>query len=125
MTTPEQIPAPQPPAPPAQTPYGPQYAYAPARPTNGLAIGALVTSIVSFFVCMPVGVAGVIMGHIARRQIRERDEDGDGLALAGIILGWIAAALTLVIVLLFVAFLVWGIAMFPSEPSPAPSIGGF
>jgi hypothetical protein len=29
------------------------------------------------------------MGHVARKQIRERGEQGDGFALAGIIIGWV------------------------------------
>jgi hypothetical protein len=92
-------------APPPQLPYGSPYAYPPARPTNGLAIGSLVTSIAAFFVCGSIGIAGAIMGHMARRQLRERNEDGDGLALAGIIIGWIGFALSLVMILALVAFI--------------------
>jgi hypothetical protein len=50
------------------------------RPTNTLAILALVAS----FVISP---AGLIMGVIARQQIRQRHEGGDGLALAAINIG--------------------------------------
>jgi hypothetical protein len=41
---------------------------------------------------LAVGISapvGAILGHIARKQIRERGEQGDGMALAGIIVGWI------------------------------------
>jgi hypothetical protein len=73
--------APQP-YPPAGQPYG--YAYGPvAPPTNGLAIAAMIVAIVA------CGPAGAIMGHIARKQIRERGEQGDGFALAAIIIGWV------------------------------------
>jgi hypothetical protein len=92
-------------APPPQLPYGSPYAYPPARPTNGLAIGSLVTSIAAFFVCGSIGIVGAIMGHMARRQLRERNEDGDGLALAGIIVGWIGFALSLVMILALGAFI--------------------
>jgi hypothetical protein len=54
-----------------------------AQPTNGLAIASMIVSLVGF------GPVGAIMGHIARRQIRERNEQGDGFALAGIIVGWV------------------------------------
>jgi hypothetical protein len=60
-----------------------QFQPAATRPTNGLAIAALVCS----FICGP---AGLIMGFMARRQIRERNEGGDGLALAAIIIGAIS-----------------------------------
>jgi hypothetical protein len=33
------------------------------------------------------------MGHIARKQISERGEQGDGMALAGIIIGWITTGI--------------------------------
>jgi hypothetical protein len=68
-------------------PYGP-YVYLPAKPTNGLAIASLIVSIASFAICPFFAIVGVVLGYKARTQIRERDEDGDGLALAGIITGW-------------------------------------
>ena len=56
------------------------------RPTNTTAILALVLA----FVFAP---AGLVLGIIARKQIRQTGEEGDGLALAGIIVGAIATAL--------------------------------
>lgn len=87
----------------------PVYPYLPPRPkTNGLAVASLVISIVSAVGLFCYGIGGLtgpvgaILGHIGRRQIRERDEAGDGMALAGIIIGWIATALALLIVGLIV-----------------------
>ena len=59
-------------------------AMAPVTPTNGLAIGSLV--------CGLLGAAApaVILGHLARGQIRRTGEHGDGMAIAGLILGWLA-----------------------------------
>ena len=49
--------------------------------------------------------AGLILGIVARKQIRETGEDGDGLALAGIIVGGIVTAIfVLFIVLWIIAF---------------------
>jgi Domain of unknown function (DUF4190) len=68
------------------------------RPTNTMAILALVMA----FVFAP---AGLVLGIVARRQIRQTGEDGDGLALAGIIVGGIVTALfVLVIVFWIIAF---------------------
>jgi hypothetical protein len=68
------------------------------RPTNTMAILALVMA----FVFAP---AGLILGIVARKQIRRTGEDGDGLALAGIIVGGIVTAIfVLLIVLWIVAF---------------------
>jgi hypothetical protein len=75
--------------------------YPVSPPTNGLAIAALVCSLAGLATCISAPV-GAILGHVARRQIRERGEGGDGLALAGIIVGWVLTAL----LVLFIAFYV-------------------
>jgi hypothetical protein len=50
-------------------------------------------------------VAGAIMGHVSRRQIRDRGEGGAGMALTGIIVGWVIAALGVAfVVILILAF---------------------
>ena len=61
-----------------------------------------ILSLVLAFVFAP---AGLVLGIVARRQIRQTGEEGDGLALAGIIIGAIATAFfVLAIVLWVVAF---------------------
>ena len=99
--TAEGAPPPPPYGPPQPGPYGygPYgYPYPPPRqPTNTLAILALVFA----FVCAP---AAIVMGVVARRQIRRTGEQGQGMATAGLVIGivftvisviWIAIALTL------------------------------
>jgi hypothetical protein len=66
----------------------PYPAYPAPAPTNGLAIAALVCALAGLVVGISAPI-GAILGHVARRQIRERGEQGDGMALAGIIVGWI------------------------------------
>jgi hypothetical protein len=60
---------------------------------NGLAVASLVCSCAGFVVLIPA-VLGIIFGFIARSQIRRSGgtQGGDGLATAGIIVGfaWIA-----------------------------------
>lgn len=73
--------------------YGtPQYAaggYPPqSSSTNVMAILALVFA----FVFAPVGI---VLGHIAKKQIKERGEQGSGLATAGLVLSYIFTGLTL------------------------------
>jgi hypothetical protein len=61
-----------------------------------------ILALVMAFVFAP---AGLILGILARKQIRQTGEDGDGLALAGIIVGGIATAFfVLVIVFWIIAF---------------------
>ncbi|MDT7745061.1 MAG: hypothetical protein QOE59_4139 [Actinomycetota bacterium] len=79
-----------------------------AGPTNGLAIVSLVLSLLGLFFYI-TAIGGVICGHIARRQIREGHETGDGLALAGLIVGYIVLALG-VIFIVFVIIAIVGAA---------------
>ena len=69
--------------------YPPQ-PYNPSAPTNGLAIAALVVSILGF------SIVGVVLGHIAISQVRARNERGSGLAVAGLVLGYAGCLLWLV-----------------------------
>jgi hypothetical protein len=56
-------------------------AAAPARRrTNTLAMIAVCTGVL-------FPPAGIVVGHLARKQIRQTREDGEGLAMAGIVLG--------------------------------------
>ncbi|MER5440754.1 DUF1707 and DUF4190 domain-containing protein [Streptomyces sp. NPDC002790] len=61
-------------------------------PTNGKAIGALVCGVGTFFSAGVSAVPAVILGHMARKEIRERGESGDGMAVGGLVLGWLAVA---------------------------------
>jgi hypothetical protein len=79
------------------------------RKTNGLAIGALVTGIAALplSICYGVGgiiagLVGAILGHVARRKIRERGEDGGGMALAGIICGYLGVLLGAAVLILVI-----------------------
>lgn len=85
---PPQSPPSLPTPPPAQQPTG----------TNTLAIIALISS---FF----ISLAGVICGHIALGQIKKSGEQGRGLALAGVIIGYIGLALG-ILWIVFVFFII-------------------
>jgi hypothetical protein len=86
------------PYPPYQGPYQP---YPVARPTNGLAIAALVCGAAQFVVWITF-IPAIICGHLARRQIRRTGEQGGGLALAGLILGYVGGVLLIGLVLALV-----------------------
>jgi hypothetical protein len=89
-------------------PEGPRYyPYPVAPPTNGLAIASLVCSIAGVATCVSAPV-GAVLGHVARRQIRERGEAGDGLALAGIIVGWVLTGLLLAYLLVMAVVIILG-----------------
>lgn len=93
------------------TPYGGGYpAPAPAPPNNSNAIVALVLGIASLAFCQLIGPAAVIVGQRARREIARTGEQGDGMALAGVITGAIASALLAVALLAVVVLVVLAVA---------------
>lgn len=85
------------------------YGWAPPVGTNGLAIASLITSLVGAVltpVCfLPVLACpvGAVLGHVALRRLATSGEQGRGLALAGIIVGWIATGLLALVVVAIVA----------------------
>jgi Domain of unknown function (DUF4190) len=100
---------------PAQPAYGqpggypgyPQQAYAAPPATNTMAILALIFGII-------IAPLGIVFGFIARGQIKRTGEGGDGLALAGIIIGGI---FTVLIVLYFIFVIVVIASVAGSIPS--------
>ncbi len=90
---------------PTMQPYGGQAPYAPVpvgpapAPTNTLAIVSLVLGVVGLLMCQLTGPAGLYCGLRARREIRQRGEQGDGIALAGVITSAIATGLLALILL--------------------------
>lgn len=87
----------------------PQPAYVPPPPppqTNPWAIVSLIFSILSWIGLFGLGgIVAVITGIVARNQIRENPatQTGDGLALAGIILGGVNVLVTCIGILCFAA----------------------
>ncbi|MEG0194960.1 MAG: DUF4190 domain-containing protein [Stenotrophomonas sp.] len=72
----------------------------PPRQSNALAVVSLIAGICSWTVLPGVAaVVAIITGHLARAG----EQDGDGMALAGLIMGWlnILAAVGLVAILIF------------------------
>jgi hypothetical protein len=96
-------------------PEAPQF-FAPTR-TNTLAIIALIAA----FVFAP---AGIICGFIARNQIKVTKEQGDGMALAAILVG-------VAVIVLWVGAAIFAVSLFdhvvsncltPLPPTPAPGL---
>jgi hypothetical protein len=78
-------------------PFAPYMPSAPSAPTSGMAIAALALGISGLTVFPFLGsVLALIFGYMARNQIRSRPEElhGEGLAVAGIVTGWIGVVLT-------------------------------
>jgi uncharacterized protein DUF4190 len=94
---------PQPPPPPP-APYMQQVPMVPR--TNNLAIVSLIFGVVAWVLCPIVGaVVAVVTGHRARGEIRTSGEGGEGMALAGLILGYLNLGLVGVSILVIVLIL--------------------
>ena len=49
-----------------------------------------------------LSILAVVLGHMSRAQIRRNADDGDGLAVAGLVLGYVAIGIIAVGLLLIV-----------------------
>jgi len=69
----------------------------PVAKTNGLAVASLVCGFAQFLVGPLATLPAIVFGHMARNQIKQTGEQGSGLALAGLVLGWGAVALGIIL----------------------------
>jgi hypothetical protein len=85
---------------PQNAPPGPLEPWQAPQRTNALAVAALVCGIGQLVAFWPATILAIVLGQKARREIRRTGEQGDGLARAGIILGYVGLGLTLLVVLI-------------------------
>ena len=81
--------------------------------TNGYAMASFACGLGQFMVGPLATVPAIVFGHLARSQIRRTGEQGAGLALVGLILGWGAVILGIIAVAGAVAFAL------AAQPQPA------
>lgn len=101
---------------------------APITPqTSVMAIGSLVASILGLTLLPTVGsILGLVLGYMARREIHEAEAlTGEGLAKAGIVLGWIGVALTIIGLCVALLVIIFGFAAIPGLTICANFGGGF
>jgi hypothetical protein len=81
--------------------YPPGDGFPEAPGTNGLAIAALVLGIL--WIYWLGSILAIIFGHIALSQTKKTGQSGRGMAIAGLVLGYVGLA---VVVLIFLVFAV-------------------
>ncbi len=99
----------EPPPPPPARPASPA---ASEPPTSGMAVASLVLGIGGLTVLPLLGsIVAIVLGYMARSDIRRRPHEvsGDGLALAGIVLGWISVGLAILGILVVGGFMLCGL----------------
>jgi hypothetical protein len=70
----------------------------PVARINGLAIASLACALAQFAFGPVATVPAIVFGYMARHQIKRTGEQGAGLALAGLILGWAAVVLGILLI---------------------------
>ena len=80
------------------------------KPTNTMALIGFVLSLCGFVVGPLAAVAGIVLGHIGLNQIKKTGEQGHGLGVAALIMGYIQVALialVLVVMIVITVFFGW------------------
>lgn len=82
----------------------------PPQGTNGMAIGALITSCIGVLCCglFVVSAVGLILGIVAQKQIDQTGQEGRGFAQAAIWVGAVSIALGVIIWILNIIGIVAG-----------------
>ena len=78
-----------------------------SRNNSTYAILSLAFGLIAWLMAPLLGaIVAVVCGHLARAEIRRSAGalEGDGMAVAGLILGYLQIALTIVLVIVFVLF---------------------
>lgn len=77
-----------------------------AVPTSGLAVASLVLGASSTVFCILAGIPAIICGHLARSEIRHSGGrlGGDGMAVAGLVLGYLSMAILIPFAMFFLVF---------------------
>jgi uncharacterized membrane protein len=91
---------------PVQTPV-----YQPPMSTNSLARASLILGVAEFFSMGLTAIPAVICGHLAKSEMRQTGQRGDGMATAGLVLG-------------YMAIIFWGIVVVLAILGAAISVAG-
>lgn len=84
--------------------------------TSPLAIASLLCGIFQFPFWFVSGIPAIVLGHMARREIRRTGQQGAGLAMIGLVLGYIG----LTVAILVAAAIVAGFSFLAGHPAPLP-----
>ncbi|MGN2252014.1 DUF4190 domain-containing protein [Frateuria sp. GZRe12] len=84
------------------------------RTTSAMAVVSLVSGIAAWSVLPLVGaIVAIVCGHLARGEIRRSQGqiEGDGLAVAGLVLGYVQLAFGFIVLLFAIAAIVLGLSI--------------
>ncbi|MFF2480659.1 DUF4190 domain-containing protein [Paenibacillus sp. NPDC058071] len=85
--------------------------YAPK--TNGKAIAALVLGLCAFsfiYVGYIIGIVGIIFSALALKELKHSEQQGRGMAIAGLVINIVVTSLYTIAVLIFLIILIIGLS---------------
>jgi hypothetical protein len=97
----------------------------PAKPTSTMAIVSLVAGITGWTILPFLGaIVAIITGHMAKNEIKKSAGTlgGNGMATAGLVLGYLSIALGICLLCVFVLLPIVGISIFSIANSVTNSI---
>ncbi len=71
-----------------------------APPTNTFALVGFILSLLSLATFI-TAIPGLVLGHLGLKQIRETGQDGHGMAVAAVTIGWVVVGLGVLTALIF------------------------
>jgi hypothetical protein len=83
---------------PGYQPFGPYGQPVQRAKTNGLAVAAMCCGFGQILLWFFAGIPAIILGFVALNQIKKTGEQGRGMAITGIVLGFLGIALLLVVI---------------------------
>ena len=92
----------------------PNQSYYPAKPNSNMAVASMILGILGWTVIPTLGsIAAIITGHMAKKEIGESMDSlgGDGMATAGLIMGYANVAIALCGCLIFAGMLAMGLTI--------------
>jgi len=84
-------------------PASPEYTPQPAQPTTLAHLNAF--ALVAIILGFMQPLAGIVFGHIALNQIKRNGDAGRGLALTGLIIGYISVAFIIIAVIAYISMI--------------------
>jgi hypothetical protein len=90
------------------------YQAPPAKPTSNLALASLILGILGWTIIPTIGsIAAIITGHMAKNEIKSSMGalGGDGMATAGLVLGYANIAIGVCVCLVVFAMLALGMTI--------------
>ena len=90
------------------------YQTPPAKPTSNLALASLILGILGWTIIPTIGsIAAIITGHMAKNEIKSSmgELSGDGMATAGLVLGYANIAIAVCACLFVFAMLALGLTI--------------